>query len=123
MVYVFLEHKAYICRVFKMAYLYGVLWTFLCHIFVTEDLYECCVKFELPSVMGVSEEAAMDIEQTSITGGKRYFIDTVNIKVPRKGMDVVPFLKDGMSRCIAYIACCLCLIECCCIFMTCAYIT
>lgn len=72
-------------------------------------------------MVGVSEEAAMDIEQTSITGGKRYFIDTVNIKVPRKGMDVVPFLKDGMSKCITYIACCLCVIECCCIFMTCAY--
>ena len=29
---------------------------------------------------------------------KRYFIDTVNLKVPRKGTEVVSFLKDGMSE-------------------------
>ncbi|XP_041365702.1 actin-like protein 6B isoform X2 [Gigantopelta aegis] len=27
---------------------------------------------------------------------KRYFIDTVNLKVPRKGTEIVSFLKDGM---------------------------
>ena len=32
------------------------------------------------------------------TSQKKYFIDTVNLKVPRKGMDMTSFLNDGMGK-------------------------
>ena len=31
-------------------------------------------------------------------GDKKYFFDTVNIKVPRKGMEMVSCLRDGMGE-------------------------
>lgn len=30
---------------------------------------------------------------------KKYYIDTVYMKHPRKGMELCSFLKDGMSKC------------------------
>ena len=52
--------------------------------------------------MGVLE----DIEVAMETDGgdapappeKKYLIDTVYMKHPRKGMDLVSFLRDGMGR-------------------------
>ena len=29
---------------------------------------------------------------------KKYYIDTVNIKVPRKGMEMTTCLQDGMGK-------------------------
>ncbi|XP_046553772.1 actin-like protein 6A isoform X2 [Haliotis rubra] len=58
-------------------------------------------KAEIPSHVGLVEEveamAAMETEDSkpSITD-KKHYIDTVNLKVARKSMDIVSFLKDGM---------------------------
>jgi len=52
-------------------------------------------KFEFPSSLGVIDETVIETELVP-PPGKRYFIDTVNVKVPRKGMDMASFLKDGM---------------------------
>jgi len=42
----------------------------------------------------------MDSDDHSSQGlrDKKYYIDTVNVKVPRKGMEVTSFLRDGMSK-------------------------
>ena len=48
------------------------------------------------------EEAEMAMETDDSTDtpvrDKKYFIDTVNLKVPRKGQEMTTFLKDGMSK-------------------------
>ena len=40
----------------------------------------------------------METEDSSIkpASNKKQYIDTVNLKVPRKGMEMKTFLKDGM---------------------------
>lgn len=49
------------------------------------------------------EEAAETPMQTDDTNSsqpekqKNYYFDTVNIKVPRKGKEMVSFLKEGMG--------------------------
>ncbi|GAB1602844.1 actin-like protein 6B [Argonauta hians] len=56
-------------------------------------------KAELPSVVGIVDEEVPFTENDSETLPKperKYYIDTNYIKVPRKGMEVNTFLKDGM---------------------------
>ena len=52
--------------------------------------------------MGVVEdiEAAMETDGGDAPAApeKKYLIDTVYMKHPRKGMELVSFLKDGMGR-------------------------
>lgn len=65
-------------------------------------------KAEFPSTVGMVEDLeTMEVDgQESKTAQKKYYIDTVNLKVPRKGMEMSSFLNDGMgvyhnlSRCI-----------------------
>ena len=55
----------------------------------------------MPSTIGVTEdkEVAMDTDDASITkSSRKYHIDTVHLKVPRKDMEMTTFLKDGMSK-------------------------
>ena len=58
-------------------------------------------KADFPSVAGVIDEAevAMDNDEQSVktVKDKKVFIDTVSIKVPRKGMEMTSFLRDGMG--------------------------
>ncbi|XP_074659955.1 actin-like protein 6B [Tubulanus polymorphus] len=56
-------------------------------------------KAECPSMIGLIEEVvdkidSMDTDQKPAEN--RYFIDTVNVSVPRKGMEMTSWLKDGM---------------------------
>ena len=48
----------------------------------------------------------MDGEESNHSGPpqptKKYYMDTVNIKVPRKDMEMTTCLKDGMGRYIMY---------------------
>ncbi|XP_060079327.1 actin-like protein 6B [Ylistrum balloti] len=56
-------------------------------------------KAEIPTHVGVIEdlEAAMETEDKEIKqADKKYYIDTTMLKVPRKGMEISSFLKDGM---------------------------
>ncbi|KAK3103473.1 hypothetical protein FSP39_019490 [Pinctada imbricata] len=58
-------------------------------------------KADFPTHVGVIEdlESAMDTDDKSDTikqTDKKYFMDTPMIKVPRKGMEMSTFLKDGM---------------------------
>ncbi|KAH3890303.1 actin-like protein 6B [Dreissena polymorpha] len=55
-------------------------------------------KAEIPSSVGVLEEAeaVMETDEIKKDGGRKYFIDTNSLRVPRKGMEVQAFLKDGM---------------------------
>lgn len=52
--------------------------------------------------MGILDNT--DIEMETDDGSpvkqpeKKYFIDTNSIRVPRKGMEIMSFLKDGMSK-------------------------
>lgn len=59
-------------------------------------------KAEIPSQVGVITELAenghMDVDGHLPTPDKKYFIDTVSVNVPRKGMEMTSFLKDGMSE-------------------------
>ena len=52
--------------------------------------------------MGVVEdiEAAMETDGGDAPAApeKKYLIDTVYMKHPRKGMELISFLKDGMGR-------------------------
>ena len=56
-------------------------------------------KAEIPSSIGVLEEAeiAMETDEIKKDTSRKYFIDTNTLRVPRKGMEVQSFLKDGMS--------------------------
>ena len=49
---------------------------------------------------GVLEDSDVIMDSEDFNGhkDKKYFIDTVNIKVPRKGMEITTFLRDGMSE-------------------------
>lgn len=46
-------------------------------------------------------EAAMETDggDQPLQPDKKYYIDTVYMKHPRKGMELCSFLKDGMSKC------------------------
>ncbi|XP_046398835.1 actin-like protein 6B [Ischnura elegans] len=69
-------------------------------------------KAEIPAVVGVVDEAgtpttsirssdSMDVDEkkpdpSSTNSAKKYYIDTTTLHVPRKGMEVVSYMKDGM---------------------------
>jgi len=66
-------------------------------------------KADFPTMVGMLEDdSTMDTSDSAMTlpagggtgegksDGKKYFIDTVNIKVPRKGMEMTSCLRDGM---------------------------
>lgn len=55
-------------------------------------------KAEIPASVGVLEEAeiAMETDEIKRDTSRKYFIDTNSLRVPRKGMEVQTFLKDGM---------------------------
>ncbi|KAG8180479.1 hypothetical protein JTE90_026641 [Oedothorax gibbosus] len=60
-------------------------------------------KADIPTMAGMIEENisdAMEVNGNNATSEsstqKKYFIDTCNIQVPRKGMEMTSFLKDGM---------------------------
>lgn len=56
-------------------------------------------KADFPTTVGMVDnpEVAMDTDDTMQTGkSKKYYIDTVNLKVPRQGMDMTTCLNDGM---------------------------
>jgi len=59
----------------------------------------CALQAEIPASVGVLEEAevAMETEEGKTGTSKKFFIDTNSLRVPRKGMEVQTFLKDGMS--------------------------
>lgn len=60
------------------------------------------MKAELPSTIGVVDDPdiPMETDENTLkqTDNKKYYIDTNMIKVPRKGMEMTTFLKDGMSK-------------------------
>jgi len=60
------------------------------------------LQADFPSVAGLIEDldCQLDADEISSQGQKekKYFIDTVNIKIPRKGMEMTGFLRDGMSK-------------------------
>lgn len=56
-------------------------------------------KADIPTMVGVIEENAsdaMEVDGNNVTSQKKHFIDTTSICVPRKGMEMASFLKDGM---------------------------
>lgn len=55
-------------------------------------------KAELPTHIGVVEEGdtAMETDDKTAQPERSFFLDTNSIKVPRKGMEINTFLKDGM---------------------------
>lgn len=66
-------------------------------------------KAEIPAVVGIADDGnsmatkvePMDIDDkkpdNNITqSGPKYFIDTTQLHVPRKNMEVVSYMKDGM---------------------------
>ncbi len=71
---------------------------------------EDCPKSDIPATVGVSfegddstgdkSESAMDVDKSldasSLSGKKKYHIDTPALHFAKKGMDVATFLKDGM---------------------------
>lgn len=71
------------------------------------QLYKVCVclfyQADFPSVAGLIEDLDSQLDADDITGQdhkeKKYYIDTVNIKIPRKGMEMTGFLRDGMGEC------------------------
>ena len=63
--------------------------------------YLSFLQAELPSAVGIIDEEIPFTESESETQAKsekKYYIDTPYLKVPRKGMEVTSFLKDGMSK-------------------------
>lgn len=58
-------------------------------------------KAEIPSQVGVVtelvENCLMEVDGQTPSSDKKYFIDTVSVNVPRKGMEMTSFLKDGMG--------------------------
>ncbi|KAG1662258.1 Actin-like protein 6A [Nymphon striatum] len=57
-------------------------------------------KAEIPSIVGVSQSTSssdpMETDSKPTNIDKKYYIDTTNISVPREGMEMTTFLKDGM---------------------------
>jgi len=53
-------------------------------------------------VAGVIDDLESQLDTDDISGQghreKKYYIDTVNLKIPRKGMEMTGFLRDGMSE-------------------------
>lgn len=61
---------------------------------------EDSLKAEVPSYVGFldgSDPNAMET-QPPLAQEKKYFIDTTAIHVPRKGVEIISFLKDGQSK-------------------------
>ena len=56
---------------------------------------------DFPSIAGVIEDLDYQLDANDISSQghkeKKYCIDTVNVKIPRKGMEMTGFLRDGMS--------------------------
>lgn len=67
---------------------------------------EDSLKAEIPSMVGYLDEVPdsnqMEIDsqppQPLPSAQRKYFIDTTSIHVPRKGVEMTTFLKDGMSK-------------------------
>ena len=63
---------------------------------------EDCPKGEIPAVVGVSAEDAPEAAKMEVDGApapqakKKYHVDTTALAYAKKGMEVVPYLKDGM---------------------------
>lgn len=65
-------------------------------------------KAEIPAVVGVCEDAnltpsltdSMDVDKkidsSNVTSSNKYYVDTTVLNVPRKGMEVVSYMKDGV---------------------------
>jgi len=66
----------------------------------------CLLQADFPSVAGLIEDLDYQLDADDISGRghkeKKYYIDTVNIKIPRKGMEMTGFLRDGMSEYSTY---------------------
>jgi actin, putative (fragment) len=66
---------------------------------------EDSLKAEIPTMVGFLNEVADDSTPMEIDSKpvpqtqpqRKYFIDTTSLHVPRKGMEMITFLKDGMS--------------------------
>ena len=62
----------------------------------------CLWQADFPSVAGVIDDLESQLDTDDISGQghreKKYYIDTVNLKIPRKGMEMTGFLRDGMSE-------------------------
>lgn len=62
------------------------------------------MQADIPTLIGVIRDMDVDMDMDSSEflqrplSDKKLFIDTVNIRVPRKNMELVSFLKDGMSE-------------------------
>ena len=67
-------------------------------------MYWVKFQFEFPSTVGMIEDAdvAMDTDGDAKGPQKKYYIDTVNLKVARKGMEMKKFLDDCMSMLITF---------------------
>ncbi len=63
---------------------------------------EDCPKSEIPSLVGVSDDLdhakkdAMEVDGAAATGKKKFHVDTNALHFAKKGLEVVPYLKDGM---------------------------
>ncbi|XP_015789795.1 actin-like protein 6B [Tetranychus urticae] len=61
---------------------------------------EDSLKAEIPSMVGYLDEVpdnSMEVDsQPAPTAQRKHFIDTTSIHVPRKGVEMTTFLKDGM---------------------------
>ncbi|KAG8310081.1 actin-like protein 6B [Homalodisca vitripennis] len=64
-------------------------------------------KAEIPAVVGVSEDGnstaaiaeSMEVDKkldSNITSNSKYYVDTTVLSVPRKGMEIVSYMKDGV---------------------------
>lgn len=65
-------------------------------------------KYEIPAMVGVCEDAngnaatiteGMDLDKkadSNITSNTKYYVDTTVLNVPRKGMEVTSYMKDGV---------------------------
>ena len=67
---------------------------------VQRSVVKCTFQAEIPTQMGVADdpETAMETDEIKKEPGKKYFIDTNSLRVPRKSTEIQSFLKDGMSK-------------------------
>lgn len=93
--------KMYLSSLFFYSYLsicfsfFFTLWT------LQHNFFFVFLQAELPSAVGIVDEEVpfTDNEnEAQAKTEKKYYIDTPYLKVPRKGMEVTSFLKDGMSK-------------------------
>ena len=50
---------------------------------------------DFPTTVGILEQGENSVDSMR---DKKYYIDTVNVKVPRSSMELVNFLQDGSSE-------------------------